>query len=148
MASRIHHVCWCVEPDQVDPVKELLGSALGAELLDLDLDELGIRALISWEAGVEVIAPTRAQGRVAPTARAYLDAHGPGVYTVVFDVDELRPALEAAARFGVHQVFREELPVFGALAERYRALENVTLDPWGGLRLSLQQLLERDPVED
>ena len=44
---------------------------MGLPLEDLDLPELGLRALLSWDGGIEIMAPFYAEGALAATARMW-----------------------------------------------------------------------------
>ena len=51
----LHHVAWCVRPENMDRARAYWEDAIGLDRMeDLDLTDLGIRVLVSWEGGVEI----------------------------------------------------------------------------------------------
>ena len=55
--NRVHHVSWCLEPENMDAAKEMWEQRLGVELIDFVLEADGLRVLLAWDAGVELISP-------------------------------------------------------------------------------------------
>ena len=55
--NRVHHVSWCLEPENMDAAKEMWEQQLGVELIDFVLEVDGLRVLLAWDAGVELISP-------------------------------------------------------------------------------------------
>lgn len=47
--SHVHHVCWCLRPEDMDGAKQLWEARLGTELVDFVPPDLGIRVLINWD---------------------------------------------------------------------------------------------------
>lgn len=144
--NRVHHVVWCVEPESRDRVRMLCEDALGLELQDLDLPELGIRVLIAWEAGIEIMSPTYAEGKLADAAREFLAERGEGVFSVVYnvaDIDDASAKLKslgatlqfaediAAEEFDDRQVSTDSAPI---------ALRQALFDDVCGMRICLQQV--------
>ena len=63
--NRVHHVSWCLEPENMDAAKEMWEQRLGVELIDFVLEADGLRVLLAWDAGVELISPHGGPGRPA-----------------------------------------------------------------------------------
>jgi hypothetical protein len=133
---RVHHVCWCFEPENVDAVKAFWKERFETKLYDFVQPELGLRVLINWEAGVEIITPLGQGGTAGPQVRAHLDARGEGVYTVAVEVDDLPAATAQAEAAGASVTLRDEFVVGkgdGALEILQMVLSDVL-----GMRLTLQ----------
>jgi hypothetical protein len=133
--KRVHHVCWCLEPESMEGAKALWQDRLETELRDFPLPDLGIRVLLSWESGVEIICPL-GEGDVGRRAREFLDAFGEGVYGVVFEVDDLSTAVAQAKTAGGDVVFREDT-VLGEGPDALRILQ-AGFDELCGMRLVFQ----------
>jgi methylmalonyl-CoA/ethylmalonyl-CoA epimerase len=140
--AQVHHVCWCLRPEQMDGAKELWEERLQTELIDFAPPGLGLRVLINWDAGVEIIAPLGEGGTVGPKVREFLGARGEGVYAVVVDVDDLDQATADARAAGARVIDTEDI-VFGD-GENARRVRQVMLDDLLGMRLTLQHT---SPVE-
>ena len=144
----VHHVVWCIRPESLEPVRRFWQEAIGLPLHDLDLPELGIHVLISWEGGVEIMAPVRETGSVADSAREFLAAHGEGVYCVVFNVARLEDVGARIARQGGRKVFEEtirpdeveERELAAADAPERFAIRQALFDPVHGMRICLQEI--------
>ena len=107
--QKVHHVVWCVRPESLERVRRFWQEGVGLALHDLDLPDLGIHVLISWEGGVEVIAPVYETGLLVEPARRFLETQGEGVYTVVFDVASLDDVTGRVARQGGRLAFEETI---------------------------------------
>lgn len=121
----------------MDGAKRLWEERLGAELVDFAPPGLGIRVLINWDAGVEIIAPHGDGGTVGPRVRAFLDERGEGVYAVVVEVEDLDDAAEQARAAGAVVIDTEDI-VFGEGDAALR-VRQVMLDDLLGMRLTLQK---------
>ena len=93
--DRIHHVVWCVAADSLEAVRRYWERALGLTMVDIDLPDRGLHVLLAWDAGIEIVAPTYAEGGGADEVRSVLAEQGEGVYTVVYSVASIE---ESGAR--------------------------------------------------
>lgn len=134
--KRLHHVCWCLQPENMDAAKTLWQDRLQTELLDFPLPDLGIRVLISWEAGVEIISPL-GEGSVGRQAREFLETRGEGVYATLFEVDDLEEAVAQAESADGKVLFREDT-VFGEGPEALHVLQ-VTFEELCAMRIGFQK---------
>ena len=152
-SQRVHHVVWCVRPESLERVRRFWQEGVGVALHDLDLPELGIHVLISWEAGLEIMAPVRETGLVVDAARAFLAEHGEGVFCVVFDVASVADVAARLRAQGGRVVFEETIdadevarrPLAPPGSRERFAIEQALLDPICGMRICLQQLTPEDP---
>lgn len=143
----IHHVVWCIEPESMPRVRALWEDALGVAMQDIDLPDLGIHVMISWEAGIEIMAPTYAEGALVQTARDFLAEKGEGVFSVVFNVANLADSVARYSSFGATLAFEEDIPAdeienrdLGSEGEGGFAVKQALFDDLHGIRLCLQQL--------
>jgi hypothetical protein len=98
--DRIHHLVWCVYPENLARVRAYWEHALGIAMVDIDLPESGTRVLLAWNAGIEIVAPTSAQGKGAEKIRAILADRGEGVYSVVYSVASIEASMARLIREG------------------------------------------------
>ncbi|WAC93725.1 hypothetical protein [Mycobacterium sp. Aquia_213] len=106
-SSRLHHVVFAVARERHDTVGDLFRE-LGFSFEDIALDELGLRVLLDWNRGIELISPnTESTATVATSVREFLARHGDGVYTVVVQVPGASEAESIAQRYGSTTRFRQ-----------------------------------------
>jgi len=145
-ANGVHHVAWCVRPESIERVRALW-SALGVTLDDLDLPDLGLHVMISWDAGVEIMSPIYDDGTLVASARRFLDERGEGVYSVVFNVASIDGAKAQVAAQGGKLVFEEhipaeevdERPLAGEGAPRFD-IRQALYEDICGMRICLQEM--------
>jgi 4-hydroxyphenylpyruvate dioxygenase-like putative hemolysin len=106
-SSRLHHVVFAVSREQHDAVGQLL-SELGFSFEKVELDELGIRVLLDWNRGIELISPNPGStAEVATSVIDFLASHGNGIFTVVLQVPGASEAETIAERYGSTTRFRQ-----------------------------------------
>jgi 4-hydroxyphenylpyruvate dioxygenase-like putative hemolysin len=134
----VHHVSWCVRPENMDRARAYWEDAIGLPPLeDLDLPDLGLRVLVSWEGGVEIMCPTNEEGSMAAAARQFLEERGEGVYSVVYNVGDIAATMARISAQGGSLVFEESIPA-EAVQDR-----NLSPDPTSE-RFSIRQALFED----
>ncbi|BBZ69931.1 hypothetical protein MPRS_10240 [Mycobacterium paraseoulense] len=85
-----------------------LFTELGFSFDEINLDELGLRVLLDWNRGIELISPhPSSTATVATSVAEFLASHGDGVYTVVVQVEAASQADEIAERYGSITRFRQ-----------------------------------------
>lgn len=105
--SRLHHVVFAVAPERHDTVAQLF-TELGFSFNEVTLDELGLRVLLDWDRGIELISPNpESTAAVAASVNEFLTSHGDGVYTVVVQVPGASEAADIAERYGSITRFRQ-----------------------------------------
>jgi 4-hydroxyphenylpyruvate dioxygenase-like putative hemolysin len=102
----LHHVVFCVHRANQDQAASFWRD-LGSEFVDIDLSDIGLRVLLDWGGGIEIISPTSAGPESAPF-NTFLDAHGEGIYSVVVRADDLDGAIEVARRHGASLQMRQD----------------------------------------
>jgi 4-hydroxyphenylpyruvate dioxygenase-like putative hemolysin len=123
--TTLHHVVFCVRPENQDQAAAYWRD-LGLTFQEIPLVEEGLRVLLDWSAGIELVSPTELEGTETARFRAFLDEHGEGVCSVVVRTEEVDGPIAAAGRHGAevrYQQHREDgdvvldeadlTPVFG-----------------------------------
>ncbi|MEZ4334430.1 MAG: hypothetical protein R3F35_21970 [Myxococcota bacterium] len=143
----VHHVVWCVRPESLERVRGFWEGVIGVALDELDLPELGLKVLISWHGGVEIMVPTYETGLMVEPARQFLETRGEGVYAVVYSVRGIESVVAAFGRAGGDLLFRETIPPDEVAArgladegERFSVLQ-AGFDDYCGMRICLQEVV-------
>jgi hypothetical protein len=76
-------------------------------LVEFEVADLGISVIMSWDAGVEIIAPTAVPGELTGSLWDLLAAQGPSVQALVFEVDDLDLAVKRAVDTGATVIYSE-----------------------------------------
>jgi len=126
---KVHHVVFCVHNDNQERAADLWRD-LGLTFAEIPLPDLGIRVLIDWEAGIELVSPVPGAGEVAASFTGFLESHGEGLYSVVMMVAEVDGPAAVAARYGAEVEFRQHRE-FGPVA-----LDEVMLAPVHGMPIT------------
>ena len=106
-SSRLHHVVFAVTRERHDAVGQLF-TELGFSFEDINLDELGLRVLLDWNRGIELISPSPGStAEVAASVTEFLATHGNGIFTVVLRVPGASAAEDIAKRYGSTTRFRQ-----------------------------------------
>lgn len=105
-SPRLHHVVFCVQRTNQDRAADFWRD-LGFDFAEIELADVGLRVLLDWSGGIEIIAPTAPAPENA-NVRAFLDARGEGVYSVVVRTEELEGPLEVARRYGADVELRQD----------------------------------------
>ena len=143
----VHHVAWCVRAESLPRVRAFWEGVIGVPLDELDLPELGLKVLVSWHGGVEIMAPVYATGLMVDAANQFLEKHGEGVYTVVYDVQGIESVVSAFTAAGGKLLFRETITPDQvderglSDGERFSILQ-AGFDEHAGMRICLQELVK------
>ena len=105
--SRLHHIVFAVARERHDTMGQMF-TELGFTFNEMSLDELGIRVLLDWERGIELISPNPGSvAEVATSVNEFLAAHGDGIFTVVVQVPNASDAEAIARGYGSVTRFRQ-----------------------------------------
>jgi methylmalonyl-CoA/ethylmalonyl-CoA epimerase len=127
-SSRLHHVVFAVARERHDTVAQLF-TELGFSFNDINLEELGLRVLLDWNRGIELISPNPGStATVAASVNEFLASHGDGIYTVVVQVPAASEAEDIAQRYGSTTRFRQG---FEDTADSGNYLEEIDLSVVG-----------------
>ena len=147
-ANRIDHVVFIVRPENLNSAAERLSA-----VMDLKFDgphddvTLGIRVLIDWQAGIELLTPYDPE--VATTQVAYLEKHGEGFYRLIFGVTDLERALERAREHGldIGQPMNG-LELNPRWSSEFERIDEVPVQkPWPGVYLTFGRIEPRTTPE-
>jgi methylmalonyl-CoA/ethylmalonyl-CoA epimerase len=122
----LHHVVFCVERAHQDDAANFW-KELGFELVEIDLPDVGLRVLLDWSRGVEIISPSDVNAAKGARVQEFLDAHGEGVYSVVVLTSDIDGPLSVAARYGATLLLQQDRSGDGF------ALEEAMLSPVRGM---------------
>ena len=97
-SNHIDHVAWISRPENLEANVAQLEKLADAKLTRFERKDMGFVMYISWEAGLEVVAPLEVPTEFNQMLRDWLETRGEGVMSVVFgvrDLDRHKARLEA-----------------------------------------------------
>jgi len=103
----LHHVVFCVERAHQDDAANLW-TDLGFELIEIDLADVGLRVLLDWGRGIEIISPSDVTASEGARVQQFLDERGEGVYSVVVLTTDIDGPLSVASRYGATALLRQD----------------------------------------
>jgi len=133
---KLHHVVFCVHHHNQDRAAELW-RGLGLTFAEIALPDLGIRVLIDWNAGIELVSPVPGSGESASAFTTFLKTRGEGIYSVVMAVEEVAGAVAVADRYGAPVEYRQHRQ-HGSLT-----IDEVMLAPVHGMSISFLSTAEQ-----
>jgi hypothetical protein len=98
-SAKLHHVVFCVRPENQERAADLWRD-LGLTFQEIPLAEEGLRVLLDWSAGIEIVSPAEPAGTETARFRAFLAERGEGVCSVVVRTAEVEGPIAVAARHG------------------------------------------------
>lgn len=99
--NHIDHVAWISRLENLEANIAELEKLAGAKLTRFERKDMGFVMCISWEAGLEVVAPLEEPTEFNQWLRDWLDTRGEGVMSVVFGVRDLDRHKARLAALGV-----------------------------------------------
>jgi hypothetical protein len=96
--NHVDHVAWLSRPENLDANVAHLEKLTGATLARFAREDMGFTMCISWEAGLEIVAPMERRTDFNQWLWSELEKKGEGVTSVVFgvrDLDAHKSRLEA-----------------------------------------------------
>lgn len=145
-ATGMHHVVWCIRPENFEGARAFWEGVIGVALEELDLPDLGLRILISWQGGVEIMTPAYPDGTMAEAARQFLDERGEGVYSVVYGIRNIEQVVASFSERGGRLLFREAIPPDAVEARKLSEGDRFSIlqagfDDHCGMRICLQEIV-------
>lgn len=104
---RLHHVVFCVRRENQDNAARMWRN-LGFTFTEIDLADIGLRVLLDWDGGIEIISSSGSGGSEAEGVERFLSEHGEGVYSVVVKVPDIDSAVTVAEKHGAHAEYRQD----------------------------------------
>lgn len=129
MRPCLHHVVFCVERAHQDDAANFWKD-LGVDLAEIDLPDVGLRVLLDWSRGIEIISPSDVDAAEGARVQQFLDERGEGVYSVVVLTNDIDGPLSVAARYGATPQLRQDRSGDGF------ALEEAMLSPVYGMPIT------------
>ncbi len=87
--NHVDHVAWVSRPETIEANVRELEKLSGARLTRFERADMGLVLYISWEAGLEVMAPSAYATEANQPLRDWLEQKGEGVIFVIFGVADL-----------------------------------------------------------
>jgi hypothetical protein len=87
--NHVDHVAWVSHPETIEANVSELEALSGARLTRFQRDDMGLILYISWEAGLEVMAPSPKRTEANQPLRDWLETRGEGMMFVIFGVRDL-----------------------------------------------------------
>jgi hypothetical protein len=104
--ARLHHVVFCVRPENQERAADFW-RGLGMTFNEVPLPDEGIRVLLDWSAGIELVSPCEPEGTETARFRAFLEERGEGPYSVVVRTADLQEPLALARQHGADVIYRQ-----------------------------------------
>jgi methylmalonyl-CoA/ethylmalonyl-CoA epimerase len=104
--NSVHHVVFAVPREQLPETSQFF-SELGFRFQTIELQDVGLRVLLDWDGGLELVTPLSAAADGAGAVEQFLQQNGPGVYSVVIRVGDAPAAEQVAQRYGAQTRFRQ-----------------------------------------
>ena len=105
-ANSVHHVVLAVPQEQLSETAQFF-SDLGFRFQTIELEDVGLRVLLDWDGGLELVTPLSSEGDGDNAVAQFLQQNGPGVYSVVIRVGDAPAAEQAAQRYGAQTRLRQ-----------------------------------------
>ena len=87
--NHVDHVAWICRYENVAANVAKLEGLSGVKLQRFERTDIGINICANWESGLELLSPLPERTEFNGGLYDHLDAHGEGVYAVVFGVPSL-----------------------------------------------------------
>ncbi|MBH0776631.1 VOC family protein [Nocardia bovistercoris] len=104
--ARLHHIVFAVHPLALAEAARMF-TELGFVFSDFELDDLGLRVLLDWDRGIELVSPMPGETGDGSAVAEFLASRGPGVFSVVIRVPDAPDAEELAKRYGAEIRYRQ-----------------------------------------
>jgi methylmalonyl-CoA/ethylmalonyl-CoA epimerase len=105
-ANSVHHVVFAVPPERLPETSQFF-SELGFRFQTIELDDVGLRVLLDWDGGLELVTPLSSETDGANAVAQFLQDNGAGVYSVVIRVGDAPAAEQLGQRYGAQTLFRQ-----------------------------------------
>jgi 4-hydroxyphenylpyruvate dioxygenase-like putative hemolysin len=105
-ANSVHHVVFAVPQEQLLHTVQFF-SELGFRFQTIELEDVGLRVLLDWGGGLELVTPRSSAADGDNAVANFLQQNGPGVYSVVIRVGDAPAAEQVAQRYGAQTRFRQ-----------------------------------------
>jgi 4-hydroxyphenylpyruvate dioxygenase-like putative hemolysin len=104
--SSVHHVVFATPQEQLSEAAQFF-SDLGFRFQAIELEDVGLRVLLDWDGGLELVTPLSSEADGDNAVAQFLQQNGPGVYSVVIRVGDASAAEQVAQRYGARTQFHQ-----------------------------------------
>jgi hypothetical protein len=140
--GRIHRVVFIYQQENLSKAIDQFSRALGIDSFEgpHQIEAFGLIVSVSWNAGIELVAPS-GKGVYSDALQAYLEAHGEGFFTMVYQVTDLSAAEHRAHEQGFSRVgdYIDALKMHAEWRTRFTVLKEAILVPIAGVPVTLIQ---------
>ena len=98
--NHIDHVVWLSSRENLQQNVEMMEKMSGAKLELCERHDLGVYLYLSWEAGLEIIAPMEAETEYNANLNLALQYMGEGILGVIYGVDHIEDFIPKLAAVG------------------------------------------------
>jgi 4-hydroxyphenylpyruvate dioxygenase-like putative hemolysin len=105
-ANSVHHVVFAVPQEQLSDTAQFF-SELGFRFQTIELEDVGLRVLLDWDGGLELVTPLSSAADGGNAVANFLQQNGAGVYSVVIRVGDAPAAEQVAERYGAQTRFHQ-----------------------------------------
>jgi len=105
-SSSVHHVVFATPQEQLSETAQFF-SDLGFRFQTIELQDVGLRVLLDWDGGLELVTPLSSEADGENAVAHFLQHNGPGVYLVVIRVGDASAAEQVAQRYGARTRFHQ-----------------------------------------
>jgi 4-hydroxyphenylpyruvate dioxygenase-like putative hemolysin len=105
-SSSVHHVVFATPQEQLSETAQFF-SDLGFRFQTIELEDVGLRVLLDWDGGLELVTPLSSEVDGHNAVAQFLQQNGPGVYSVVIRVGDASAAEQVAQRYGAWTRFHQ-----------------------------------------
>lgn len=141
--QKIDHVAIIVYRENVDTYVERISAALGITFDEPAIVEsTGVIAALSWDAGLEILAPLREEGRYWER----LQKHGEGSTIIVFGVKDMDAAQQRARDAGIEVTHQVKLGGTEPWFDRFEVFKEcgmTTFDPPIACSIALSEIVPK-----
>ena len=104
--SSVHHVVFAAPQEQLSETAQFF-SDLGFRFETIELEDVGLRVLLDWDGGLELVTPLSSAADGDNVVANFLQQNGAGVYSVVIRVGDAPAAEQVAERYGAQTRFHQ-----------------------------------------
>jgi 4-hydroxyphenylpyruvate dioxygenase-like putative hemolysin len=105
-SSSVHHVVFATPQEQLSETTQFFLD-LGFRFQTIELQDVGLRVLLDWDGGLELVTPLSSEADGDNAVAQFLQRNGPGVYSVVIRVGDASAAEQVAQRYGARTRFHQ-----------------------------------------
>ena len=138
--QRIDHVAYIIKPGNFDACLDQLSTVLGIPFERSERDDLGFKIGLNWDAGIEIVSPTRQEGEYWDL----LEKKGEGVGFITFGVGSFDQGKSRAQVAGIKPGPEIGLRGDEAWFHKFETLRECSLGSIFGINLFIGEVKRRN----